>query len=130
LLQARMRAQGRVPAGRRGSKFLRANAAFRRYVLRELERRGPLLSREIADHPSMRREHHQWWGSRKMGLMLDVLASRGEVAIVGRRGGQRLWDLAERWYPASERIPWAEARRLLAEKQFRALGGRLERGRG
>ena len=34
---------------------------------------------------------------------------RGEVAVVGRRGGQRLWDLAERWYPETERIPWREA---------------------
>ena len=33
--------------------FLKENAAFRRYVLRELERRGPLLSREIEDHPTV-----------------------------------------------------------------------------
>src|SRR6266536_3551311 len=30
-------------------EFLRENAAFRRYLLRELERRGPLLSRELED---------------------------------------------------------------------------------
>ena len=34
--------------------FLKENASFRRYVLRELERRGPLLSREIEDHAPIR----------------------------------------------------------------------------
>jgi uncharacterized protein YcaQ len=130
LLQARMRrSRGRTPASRRGNEFLAANAAFRRYVLRELKERGPLLSREIEDHQSMRREHHEWWGSRKMGLMLEVLASRGEVAVVGRANGQRLWNLAERWYPDTETVTWSRAERLLAERRFRALGVRHERGR-
>ena len=48
------------------------------------------------------REAHRWWGERKMGLMLGVLNARGEVAVVGRRGKQRVWDLAERWYPETE----------------------------
>jgi hypothetical protein len=64
-----------------------------------------------------------------MGLLLGVLNTRGEVAVVGRRGKQRLWDLAERWYPETERIPWAEAKAVFDEKQFRSLGVRLERGR-
>jgi uncharacterized protein YcaQ len=64
-----------------------------------------------------------------MGLMLQVLNMRGEVAVVGRRGKQRIWDLAERWYPETEQIPWAEAERAIDEKQFRSLGVRLERGR-
>jgi uncharacterized protein YcaQ len=114
---------------RRIRAFLEDNAAVRRYVLRELERRGPLLSREIEDHPTVRREPHSWWGERKMGLMLMLLNDRGEVAVVGRQQGQRVWDLAERWYPELERIPWREARRQLAEQRFRALGVRLERGR-
>lgn len=115
------------PASRRAEEFLQENAVFRRYVLRELERRGPLLSREIEDHASMRREAHRWWGVRKMGLMLDVLASRGEVAVVGRRNGQRVWDLAERWYPDVEPPSLEEAERLLAEKRWRSLGVRLTR---
>jgi uncharacterized protein len=131
LLRAAMRRKrGRYSWERRGSAFLKANPAFRRHVLRELEQRGPLLSREIEDHASIRREDHRWWGSRKMGLMLDLLADRGEVAVVGRRQGQRLWDLAERWYPPeTERVPWLQAEQLLTEKRFRALGVRLENGR-
>ncbi len=130
LLQARMRSNRAGKAGGpRANDYLKANAGFRRYVLRELDARGPLLSREIEDHRSMNRDPHDWWGVRKMGLMLEVLAGRGEVAVVGRRGTQRLWDLAERWYPETERITWPEAQKLLAEKRFRALGVRLDKGR-
>jgi uncharacterized protein len=124
LLRARMRRA----LNRNANDFLAENRSFRRYVLRELERRGPLLSREIDDHAGFAREEHEWWGARKMGLMLEILAARGEVAIVGRRGKQRLWDLAERWYPETETVPWPTASRLLDEKRFRALGVRLERG--
>ena len=109
--------------------YLKEHAAFRRYVLKQLRERGPLLSREIEDAPSHRREEHRWWGQRKMGLMLDILAARGQVAVVGRQGKQRLWDLAERWYPETETLPLPKARKLYEEKRFRALGVRLERGR-
>jgi uncharacterized protein YcaQ len=131
LLRARMRRRrtGKYSWERRGMDFLKENTAFRRYVVRELDRRGPLLSREIEDHVSMKREHHVWWGTRQMGLMLELLADRGEVAVVGRRGGQRLWDLGERWYPETEKVPLAEAERQLEEKRLRSLGVRLEDGR-
>jgi uncharacterized protein YcaQ len=125
LVRARMRR--RRQSRSRSNEFLEENRAFRRYVLRELDRRGPLLSREIQDHPSMRREHHEWWGARKMGLMLEILSSRGEVAVVGRRNGQRLWDLAERWYPETESVPWREAEQQIEEKRSRAAGVRLAR---
>jgi uncharacterized protein YcaQ len=128
LLKARMRSKNH-PWDQHRIRFLRENAAYRRYVLRELERRGPLLSREIEDHKPSGREAHRWWGERKMGLMLGVLNARGEVAVVGRRGKQRLWDLAERWYPEAETIPWRDAQRMIDENRFRARGVRLEKGR-
>jgi len=126
LLRARMR---RLPTTN-GRAFLRENAAFKRYVLRELEERGPLLSREIETHATRRGgARHEWWGARQMGLMLEVLAGQGLVAVVGRRGKQRVWDLAERWYPETETIPWAEAKTQIEEKRFRALGVKVERGK-
>ena len=131
LIQARMRRRrGSYAWERRGAEFLEKNRAFRRYVLRELERRGPLLSREIEDHASMRKEDHVWWGTRKMGLLLELLSGRGEVAVVGRRNGQRLWDLGERWYPQTkEKLSWPEAERLLEQRRFRVLGVRYQDGR-
>jgi uncharacterized protein YcaQ len=128
ILKALMRRRDR-PLDLRLIAFLKEHAAFRRYVLKELRERGPLLSREIEDAPGHRREGHRWWGERKMGLMLDVLAGRGEVAVVGRRGKQRVWDLAERWYPETETLRLPTALRLYEEKRFRALGVRLDRGR-
>jgi uncharacterized protein YcaQ len=128
ILRAFMRRRDRA-IDRRIIAWLEANAGFGRHVLRELRERGPLLSREIEDAPGHRREAHRWWGQRKMGLMLECLAARGKVAVVGRQGKQRVWDLAERWYPETETLPLAKARRLHHEKRFRALGVRLERGR-
>src|SRR5438874_12268418 len=128
MLKAFMRRRDR-PLDRRIIEWIKARAAYRRHVLKELRERGPLLSREIADAPSHRREDHRWWGQRPMGLMLGPLAVRGEVAVVGRQGKQRVWDLAERWYPETETLPLAKSRRLYDEKRFRALGVRLERGR-
>ncbi|HET9116387.1 MAG TPA: crosslink repair DNA glycosylase YcaQ family protein [Gaiellaceae bacterium] len=128
LLRALMRRRDR-PLDLRIIAWLEEHAAFRRYVLRELRERGPLLSREIEDAPGHRREEHRWWGQRKMGLMLECLAARGEVAVVGRQGKQRLWNLAERWYPETETIPVPKALRLIEQKRFRAVGVRLERGR-
>jgi uncharacterized protein len=126
LARARMhRRRGKYSWERRGTEFLKANARFKRIVLRELEQSGPLLAREIADHSVTPRESHGWMGGRGVTEMLEILHGRGVVAIVGRRDGQRLWDLAERWYPEIDAIPLREAERLLAEQRFRALGVRL-----
>jgi uncharacterized protein YcaQ len=131
LIRARMRRKrGSAMYERRGAEFLRKNARFKRYLLGELEARGPLLSREIEADLMVSREPHDWWGSRKVTLMLELLEGRGLVAVVGRRRKQRLWDLAERWYPGDvEKVSWPDARRRLEEKRWRALGVRLERGR-
>jgi uncharacterized protein YcaQ len=129
LIRARMRRRrGKFKYEQQGTEFLRTNARFKRHLLRELEKRGPLLSREIEADLMVSKDPHDWWGSRKVGLMLELLEGRGVVAIVGRSGKQRVWDLAERWYPEVESIPWPEARELLEEKRFRSLGVRLENG--
>jgi uncharacterized protein YcaQ len=126
LLKARMRRRSNRYAGeRRGIEFLRENASYKRYVLRELEQNGPMLSRELDDDSVRTWKSHGWHGSRNTAVMLDILHGRGVVAIVGRRNGQRLWDLAERWYPETETVALREADRLLAERRFRALGVRL-----
>jgi uncharacterized protein YcaQ len=131
LIRARMRYNRRANThswDRRRREFLRQNAGFRRYVLRELEGRGPLLSRELEDRAAQRRGAHRWFGRRQVAQMLEALHRRGEVAVAGRRGGQRLWDLAERWYPETDVVPLRDAEQELAEQRFRALGVRLERG--
>jgi hypothetical protein len=131
LIRARMRRNRRATTYDRDRwrrEFLKQNASFRRYVLRELEQRGPLLSRELEDRSVRDPRKHRWYGNRYVGRMLQTLHVYGETAVVGRRGGQRLWDLAERWYPETETVPLRDAERQLADQRFRSLGVRLEKG--
>jgi len=130
--------KARMARNRRGGKlkrdewvrdFLRTNARFRRHVMRELERNGPLLSLDLErDLMQPSGQGHRWWGDRQVGLLLELLTARGEIAVAGRVGKQRLWDLAERVFPESETLTWREAERELAARRFRSLGVRLERG--
>ena len=109
--------------------FLQEQAGLRRYVLRELERRGPLPSRELEHKAARRDERTVWWGTRaQLTWMLELLHHRGRIAVAGRRDGQRLWDLAQRAWPETETVPLREARKLLAEKRRRALGVWQENG--
>jgi uncharacterized protein YcaQ len=128
LLQARMRRRrpGANASERMGNEFLREHASLKRYILRELERNGPMPSRELRDHTRAKRdEKHAWWGARNVSLMLQILNTRGVVAVVGRSGGSRLWDLAARWYPEVEKVSLQDAERVFAQRRFRALGVRL-----
>ncbi len=130
LLLARMRRRrpGATASERMANEILREQASLKRYILRELERNGPLPSRVLREHSAAKRdERHPWWGARNVSLMLQILNDRGVVAVVGREGGSRLWDLAGRWYPDVDRVSLRDADRALAEKRFRALGVRLGR---
>jgi hypothetical protein len=108
--------------------FMRTNARFRRYLLAELERNGPLLSRDLEHELMTPGDDHRWWGRRQSRLMLDILAARGEIAVAGRVGKLRLWDLGERVYGDGEVLPWREAERELERRKRRRLGVWRERG--
>ena len=104
-------------------EWLRANDSFRRHVLDLLRESGPLLSRDVPDRAEVPWPSTGWTNNRNVTQMLEFLAARGEIAIAGRSGRQRLWDLAERVYPADTPIvAAAEALRMRDEKRLRALG--------
>ena len=131
LVRARIRhfRRSRETKGQRwAAEFLAANRAFKRYVLREIEQNGPLLSRDLEDRSKGERERHRWWGARKVGLMLLCLHLYGEITVVGRDGGQRLWDLAERWWPESKTVTVEQGQRLREDRRWRTQGVRLVRG--
>jgi uncharacterized protein YcaQ len=131
LIRARIRNErrsSRYQHERWRKTFLKENPGFRRYVLRELERRGPLLGRELEDPKGLAKVGSRWYGDRQVGLMLGTLHMRGEITVVGRKGAERLWDLTERWWPETDTIPIREAERIIAERRFRSLGVRLENG--
>ncbi|HEX7255767.1 MAG TPA: crosslink repair DNA glycosylase YcaQ family protein [Gaiellaceae bacterium] len=131
LIRARMRERwGHYKRERWALQFLKEQSGLRRYVLRELERRGPLPSRELEHADARFRERTVWWGTRaQLTWMLELLHLRGVIAVAGRSGTHRLWDLAERVYPESETVPAAAAKRARAEKRFRSIGVKLVKGR-
>ena len=131
LIRALMREPwGQLKWQRWAKEFMKEQAGLRRYILRELERDGPLPSRELEHHAARADERTVWWGTRaQMTWMLELLHRRGKIAVAGRQTGQRLWDLAERVWPETETVPLAEARRVLDDMRFRAQGVRLDRER-
>ena len=113
--------------GRRGHERIRAwlrdNDRFRRNILKLLERSGPLSSRDIPDTCVVPWASSGWTNDRNVTQMLEFLQARGQVAIAGRVGRERLWDLPERVYPADVEIPsLEEAERIKNERRLAALG--------
>ena len=105
------------------TRWMTGNAAFRKKVLRELALRGPLKSRDIADTSNIAYESSGWNGNRNVGRMLDALWATGEVAIVGRDGGERVWGLAKDWYPKSVRpAPLKDAARAVTSRVLATRG--------
>jgi uncharacterized protein len=108
--------------------WVRANDGFRRDLLDELLRDGPLTRQELPDTCTVPWRSSGWNNNRNVAMMLEMLVQRGEVAVAGRRGRDRLWDLASRVYPDDEIVPTAEAQRIRNERRLRALG--IARARG
>lgn len=103
--------------------WVAANDGLRRRVLDLLGTSGPLASRDIPDTAEVPWQSTGWTHDRNVTQMLEFLASRGEVAVARRRGRQRLWDLAERIYPADMAVvPAEEAGKVRDEKRLRSLG--------
>jgi uncharacterized protein len=103
--------------------WLEANELFRNEVLDILDADGPMRSRDIHATAQVPWRSSGWNGDRNVRMMLECLLGRGEVAIDGRQGNQRLWDLAERVYPPGvEAVPREEARLVRDRRRLRALG--------
>jgi uncharacterized protein len=103
--------------------WLRTNEPFRRDILALLEKEGPLLSRDIPDTSLEPWPSSGWTNNRNITKMLELLALRGQVAISGRKGRQRYWDLPERVYPPDlPRLDLDEAYRHRNERRLAAVG--------
>lgn len=103
--------------------WLQTNEPFRRDILALLGKKGPLLSRDIPDTSVEPWPSSGWTNNRNITRMLESLALRGHVAISGRKGRQRYWDLPERVYPAD--LPTLDldtAIRHRNERRLAALG--------
>jgi uncharacterized protein len=111
------------PSYDRSRVWLRDNESFRRDILDRLADSGPLTSRDVPDTCVVPWASTGWTNNRNVTQMLEFLMMRGEVAIAGRDGRERLWDLAERVYPRVVHVPAVDEAVLLRnERRLRALG--------
>jgi uncharacterized protein len=112
----------------RRRRWMAANDACRRDILARLEGSGPLTSRDLPDTCTEPWTSTGWTNNRNVTQMLEFLTLRGEVAVSGRAGRERLWDLAGRVYPEGPAIPAEEALRQRDQRRLSALG--IARARG
>ena len=128
-LMSRWRTSTHYEHERWGHAFIAENQSFRRYILKELSRRGPLLSRELEDkaagpvarpplvrEPPRRPDAHPpapAWRDRDHRTPRQAAAVGSRRALVSTDQGA---------------LPRAGQPRL-DEQRFRALGVRLEKGR-
>ncbi|MGX5680424.1 DNA glycosylase AlkZ-like family protein [Schumannella luteola] len=116
-------AMRRWPTRPSSRAWLEANASFRAEVLARLRAEGPLTASEIPDTAAVSIPPDGWYGSNQVVHMLDFLQRQGEVAVVGREGRTRRWDIAERVYPADlPEYSDEEAEHLLNERRLQAAG--------
>lgn len=123
LLPLMLPAMRRWPQRESSRQWLAANAGFRADVIARLRAEGPLLASDIPDTAQVSRAPDGWSGSNQVPHMLEFLMRQGEVAVTGRDGRRRRWDLAERVYPRD--LPEYgddEAARLLDERRLQAAG--------
>jgi uncharacterized protein YcaQ len=121
--------RGELPGWRASHRdWVRANDACRLDILDRLGSSGPLPSRDLPDTCKVPWRSTGWTNNRNVTQLLEFMVLRGEVAIAGRRGGDRLWDLATRVYPDDPVVPRDAALRIRDQRRLRALG--IARARG
>jgi uncharacterized protein YcaQ len=123
LLPLMLPAMRRWPQRESTLQWLQANSRFRGDVLARLRAEGPLLAADIPDTAQVSRPPDGWTGSNQVPTMLDFLMRQGQVAIVGREGRRKRWDLAERVYPTDlPEYDDDEAARMLEQRRLQAAG--------
>jgi uncharacterized protein len=105
-----------------------ANDFCRRDIIRRLRLSGPLKQSELPDTCVKPWASSGWNNDKNVAMMLEFMTQRGEVAVAGRKGRDRLWDLAESVYPDATIVPPDEAQRIRNEKRLVSLG--IARARG
>src|SRR5438445_3967669 len=73
--------------------------AYMARVYAEVAERGPLAAAELSDPGKRSGSWWGWWASGNGKATLEHLYDSGLVAIAGRRGFERLYDIAERVIP-------------------------------
>lgn len=94
ILRYRMEAQRSASPWRPGSSA--PDGTYIESVYRECAERGPITARDLPDAGARR---GTWWGWNNRKIALEHLLACGLVAVAGRRGFERVYDIAERVIP-------------------------------
>ncbi len=81
-------------------QWVQDNEACRLDILERLRADGPLRAAELPDTTVRPWRSTGWNNNKNVVMLLDCLVLRGEVAVAGREGRQKLYDLA---YPRISR---------------------------
>lgn len=103
-------------------EWVDANDGCRRDILDRLADSGPLTARQLPDTTVLSWKSSGWNNGRNVRMLLEWMQSRGEVAVAGHQGRDRLFDLAERIYPDEDYPPVDEALRIRQQRRLRSLG--------
>lgn len=115
--------EGEVEAWRQDiAEWVEDNDLCREDILEALRADGPLPVRDLPDTTVRPWRSSGWNNNRNVRMLIEILEARGEVAVAGREGRDRLWDFAERIYPDGPSLPVAEALTIRAQRRLAALG--------
>jgi uncharacterized protein len=87
--------------GQQTRRWMDENSELRMNIIDQITRRGPLGSKDLEDNSKTDWQSTGWTGGRNVSRMLDFLWTDGTIMVAGRKGGQKLWDLTERFLPPS-----------------------------
>lgn len=116
---------GESPWGQRVNRWLNEHADLRDFVLKELEQKGPMLSRQFEDDSRAKTAKSGWGSEGNVSRMLFHLLLKGDVMVVGRQGNQKLWGLAESFLPkwvSKKQLTPDEVEHEGVQRSIRALG--------
>lgn len=105
-----------------GSAAFRDHAALVEELLERIRHDGPLSATDIEPRAAI---DWYWRPTNQVRAILEALAEAGVLGLTRRDGNRRVYDLAERLFPASllaERRPEREQRRHKLLSRYRAHG--------
>jgi uncharacterized protein YcaQ len=101
----------------------RKRQAFMEAVYREVAERGPISAGDLSIGG---KSTGPWWGWSEGKRAVEVLFQQGRLAVAGRRHFERVYDLAERVFPASildrPAVAPGDAKKELIVRAARAMG--------
>jgi uncharacterized protein YcaQ len=108
----------------RTQEYMRSGrGAYMAKVYGEVAEHGPISAAALSDRGKRSPGWWGWWGSGNGKATLEHLYDAGLVAIAGRRGFERLYDIAERVIPQAA-LNAAVPQRDEAMKQLICLGAK------